>query len=332
MPSLAESVDAIVLTTGFSGVVSVRTGDTVALEAAYGLANRADEIPNTLDTRFGIASGTKGLTALTVMGLIEAGVFELATTARSILGNDLPLIDRSVTIEALLAHRSGIGDYLDEELVEDLDVWPFAAPAHTFTVAADYLAVLDGHPQKFAPGSRFSYCNGGYVVLALICERATGAGFHELVRDRVCEPAGMTATAFLAMNKLPADTARGYLDDGRENTANLPRCGSGDGGIFSTVADIGAFWSALFAGTVVSAESVATMEAPRSEVPWEHKRYGLGFWLHPTSPVVMLEGLDAGVSFRSNHDPVRNRTATVISNTADGVWPIVRHLEESLTI
>ena len=71
-----------------------------------------------MDTRFGIASGTKGLTALAVVSLIEAGSLELSTTARSVLGADLPLIDDAVTIEHLLSHRSGIGDYFDEDAVD----------------------------------------------------------------------------------------------------------------------------------------------------------------------------------------------------------------------
>jgi hypothetical protein len=51
-------------------------------------------------------------------------------------------------------------------------------------------------------------------------------------------------------------------------------------------------------------------------------RYGLGFWLHRSNDVVILEGSDAGVSFRSVHDPARAITHTVISNTADGAWPM----------
>ena len=57
----------------------------------------------------------KGLTALAVVSLIDDGTLDLTTTARSVLGDDLPLIDDGVTIEHLLAHRSGIGDYFDEE-------------------------------------------------------------------------------------------------------------------------------------------------------------------------------------------------------------------------
>jgi hypothetical protein len=65
-------------------------------------------------------------------------------------------------------------------------------------------------------------------------------------------------------------------------------------------------------------------------MPSERKTYGLGFWLHPSSGAVILEGMDAGVSFRSVHDPRSDLTHTVISNTTDGAWPLARLLAESL--
>src|ERR671918_3118631 len=114
MSGLGYAVDSIADANGFSGVVRVDRGYEVELAKAYGFAHRGYEIPNTVDTRFAIASGTKGLTALTVVSLVEDGLLELSTTARSLLGDDLPLIGGDVTVEHLLAHRSGIGDYLDE--------------------------------------------------------------------------------------------------------------------------------------------------------------------------------------------------------------------------
>jgi CubicO group peptidase (beta-lactamase class C family) len=286
-----------------------------------------------VDTQFAIASGTKGLTALTVVSLIEDGRLELSTTARSVLGRDLPLIDDDVTVEHLLSHRSGIGDYLDEEVDVDLNEYLMSVPVHELATTEQYLAVLDGHPRKFAPGERFAYCNGGYVVLALIAERASGVPFHELVRQRVCKPAGMADTAFLRSDELPARAALGYLEiDGawRTNVFHLPVRGTGDGGIYSTAADISSLWRALFAGRIVSTDWVSEMVRPRSHVPSESKRYGLGFWLHASTDTVMLEGCDAGVSFRTVHDPGVSRTHTVISNTTDGAWPIARYLDDQL--
>jgi CubicO group peptidase (beta-lactamase class C family) len=332
MQPLEDAVDSMADRTGFSGVVRADCAGRIEFAKAYGLADRGHEISNTIDTHFAIASGSKGLTALAVVRLIEDGSLDLSTTARSVLGVDLPLIDDDVTVEHLLSHRSGIGDYLDEEAGHEITDYLMPVPVHQLATTEQYLAVLDGHATAFPPGERFAYCNGGYVVLALIAERTSGVPFHELVRRRVCEPAGMSDTEFLRSDDLPGRAALGYLtvEGSRTNVLHLPVRGSGDGGIYSTAADISSLWSALFAGRIVSRDWAAEMVRPRSDVPRESKRYGLGFWLHASSAVVMLEGYDAGVSFRSRHDPASTTTHTVLSNTSDGAWPIARLIDEHL--
>lgn len=172
------------------------------------------------------------------------------------------------------------------------------------------------------------------MVLALIAERVSGTAFHDLVALRVCRPANMPDTEFLRSDELTGCAALGYLatDGLRTNVFHLPVRGSGDGGIYSTAADITAMWTAFIAGRIVSKDRVAEMISPRSNIPSESMRYGLGFWLHESSEAVMLEGLDAGVSFRTVHNPVRHITHTVLSNTSDGAWPITRHLDELLTL
>jgi CubicO group peptidase (beta-lactamase class C family) len=330
MGDLRDAVDDVAWATGFSGVVHVDRDGEVELAAAYGLAHRGCEVPNSVDTQFGIASGTKGLTALTVMSLVEDGRLELTTTARSVLGDDLPMIADAVTVEHLLAHRSGIGDYFDEDAVESDTAYVMPVPVHRLATTPDYLEVLDGFPQVFPPGERFAYNNGGFVVLALIAERAGGLPFAELVRTRVCEPAGMADTAFLRSDEPVARAALGYLErEGlRTNVLHLPVVGSGDGGVYTTAADVSALWSALFAGRIVPPGRVAEMVRPHSDVPSESMRYGLGFWLHPTAGAVMLVGGDAGVSFRSVHDETSGVTHTVLSNTTSGAWPVTRRLDE----
>jgi CubicO group peptidase (beta-lactamase class C family) len=332
MDDLENSVDRIAAATGFSGVVRVDRGGRVELAKAYGSAHRGWGMPNAVDTRFGIASGTKGLTALSIMSLVEDGRLGLETTARSLLGEDLPLIDDEVTVEHLLAHRSGIGDYFDEDAVESTTDYVMPVPVHRLATTSDYLAVLDGHAQQFPPGERFAYNNGGFVVLALIAERADGMPFPEVVRRRVCEPAGMGDTEFLRSDEPGARAALGYLDsDGlRTNVLHLPVRGSGDGGVYSTAADVHALWSALYAGRIVPMDRVAELVRPRSGVPSESMRYGLGFWLHPTGDAVILEGADAGVSFRTEHHEAAGVTHTVLANTTAGAWPVTGRLSELL--
>ena len=183
-----------------------------------------------------------------------------------------------------MAHRSGIGDYLDENLPMDITDYLLTAPAHELATPEQYLRVLDGFPTTFPPGERFSYCNGGFVVLAVIAERASGVGYHDLVRTRVCEPAGMVDTEFLRSDELPGGAALGYVPmDGtwRTNVFHLPVRGVGDGGVYSTVADLRRLWQAMFDGRIVSADTVADLVRPRSDVPEDGRRYGLGFWLAP---------------------------------------------------
>jgi CubicO group peptidase (beta-lactamase class C family) len=331
MDAMEDQVDRVAAATGFSGVVRVDRDGEVRLARAYGLAHRGWGVANAVDTRFAIASGTKGLTALAVASLVEEGRLTLDTTARSLLGDDLPLIDDRVTVAQLLAHRSGIGDYLDEEALA-VDDYVLAVPVHELATAEQYLRVLDGYPTSSAPGERFAYNNGGYVVLALLAERAAGTDYHELVRRRVCEPAGMGDTEFLRSDELPGPTATGYLaaEGPRTNVLHLPVRGVGDGGAFATAADVHALWAALFAGRIVPAGRVEEMVRPHSEVPSESARYGLGFWLHASRDTVMLVGGDAGVSFRSVHDPGGRFTHTVLSNTTGGAWPVTRRLDELL--
>ena len=78
----AEAIDSLADESGFAGVVAVDRGGEIEFGRAYGLADRAHQIPNTVDTRFAIASGTKGLTALTVVSLISDGALRLSTAAR----------------------------------------------------------------------------------------------------------------------------------------------------------------------------------------------------------------------------------------------------------
>ena len=330
MTDLAETLDAVAAESTFSGVVRVDRGDEVVLETAYGFADRRWEIPNAPDTRFAMASGVKGMTALAVMSLVEVGVLDLTTTARSVLGDDLPLIDDAVTVEQLLAHRSGIGDYVDEDLPGEITDYLLPVPVHTLSETEDYVAVLGGFPAKFPPGERFSYCNGGFVVLALVAERAGGTPFRELVARNVCEPAGMTDTAFLRSDELPEGTGVGYLraDGLRTNVLHLPVRGTGDGGAYTTAADMRRFWVSFFAGRIVSETWVQEMTRSRSDMPAGERRYGLGFWLHATTDTVFLTGHDAGVSFSSLHNPHEDVTATVISNWSEGAWPLASLLSE----
>ena len=332
MQSLQDALDEAAERTGFSGVVRLdRSGET-ELATAYGYADRAHGIRNTVETLFATASGTKGLTALVVMSLVERGTLELGTTARSLLGDDLPLIADDVTIEQLLAHRSGIGDYLDEDAVDDMGDYVMPVSVHELATTEQFLPVLDGHETVSPAGERFAYNNGGYVVLALLAERASGVDFHQLVRTLVCEPAGMVDTAFLRSDELPGTRRPGLPVRRRPEDERVPsprarqrrrrhlldRCR------LQRLLGLAPRRTDRLAGAgrrdgATAQRLAGGVQALRPRVP--PRATGDGVW---------LEGYDAGVSFASLHQPSSSITYTVISNWSDGAWPVVRLLDDRL--
>ena len=176
----------------------------------------------------------------------------------------------------------------------------------------------------FAPGTDFAYCNGGFCVLALLAERVCGgAASTSSSAQQVIEPAGLTATAYLRSDELPGDAARGYLDDGpRTNVLHLPdrrgwrrrclhhcrrRARALDGARRGASGD---------SGDPRRDVAVARVPATASD---RLDGYGLGFWRW--GDAVVLEGYDAGASFRSAHLPGR-ASWSVLSNTTEGAWPV----------
>ncbi|HEU5483369.1 MAG TPA: serine hydrolase domain-containing protein [Microlunatus sp.] len=323
----AEALELAAEAGHLSGIVTIDVGDDQRYEACYGYAHRALAVPVVRTTRFALASGSKIMTALGTLRLVESGALRLSDPVRRFLGADLPLIDDAVTVEQLLEHTSGIGDYLDEEADWDPPDYVLPVPVHTLADTEAFVPVIDGYPQVSPPGERFAYNNGGYIVLAVIIDRLADAGYHDWVEQQVIARAGLSRTSFLRSDDLPGDAALGYMfDDGnRTNVLHLPVRGNGDGGLYSTVDDLHTFWRSLVAGRIVSPELVHTMITPR-HLSDEGLRYGLGCYLHPTGPALLIEGYDAGVSMRSIHDPETETTATVLANSSEGAWHVAGKL------
>lgn len=329
----ADRIDAVIMRTEFSGVVHVVRGDVVFARAA-GLADRARGIANTLDTRFAVASGTKALTAMAVLSFVAEGRFPLDAPARGLLGPAADVVTPEVTIRQLLSHTSGIGDYLDEDEVPDIETHFLEIPADRLAAPLDFLPLLRGRPARFAPGTGVSYCNAGYVILALLLEAVSGRSYPDVVTRRVCEPAGLQATALLRLDDLPPSAAVGYLprQGWVDNRALVPVRGGGDGGAYSTAEDIGRLWKAFFGGRIVPQDLVAEAVRPQHDVREGAQAFGLGFWLDRERKRVRLEGQDPGISFASTFEPATGCLATIVSNTTYGAWPVAREVADAGTL
>ena len=231
----------------FSGaVLVVEAGETI-YERAVGYANCDWGIPNTMDTRFRIASLTKAFTKVLLLQLVEEGRVDLSGTIADYLpGYTGPGADR-ITVQQLFDHRSGI---VGESAVEDLD----RIERDHFT-RSQMLDLIAGYELAAAPGQRWIYSNFGYYVLGAIIEAASGKTYGELLQERICAPSGMRDTLPDVTTQVIERRASGYsLDNAGVLALDVPLDMSfvfGYGDLLSTPRDLYLFYRALLEGRLL---------------------------------------------------------------------------------
>lgn len=304
----------------------------------YGYANRAEEIRNRVDTRFGIASGSKVFTAVAILQLIETGELRFDTQLGDCLDVEFPHADPRVTIHQLLTHTSGMPDYFDEAVRDDFAALWRDYPPQTIEGPRDLLPLMQEGEMQFAPGERFHYNNGGYVVLGLILEQQTGMQFTDVVEQRVFAPCGMTDAGYFRLDALPPRTATAYVDEEgggwHTNIYEIPVIGQPDGGAFVTALDLGKFWDALLDHRLLRAETVERMLTPHATANDEEMSfYGYGVWMLKRGDgrlAYHIEGCDPGVACMSQINPERGIEITVLGNSDHVTWGVHRALQDAL--
>ena len=321
----------------FCGVIHVSHQDTPIFSHAYGLANRSDQIPNRLNTRFGIASGGKIFTATAICQLVAAGLLSFEQPLAAMIPDLLPKLDPRVTIAHLLTHTSGISDYFDEETESDYEACWQQVPVYQMRSAMDFIALIRDKEMKFTPGERFGYNNMGFVLLGLVIEKVTGMRFQTYIEEKIFGPAWMRSSGYFSSDILPAHCATGYLMDSdgawRSNIFSIPVIGHGDGGVYTTAADMGRFWKALFSRTYFDAEMLARMttrHVPTS--PESSGQYGYGVWIDPYAgrTCFSVVGEDPGVEFYSGYYPDENLQITLLANTNHALWPMEKTIRNEI--
>ena len=235
----------------FSGVALVAHNGTPVLLRAYGYADREKKVANTIRTRFNIGSINKAFTAIAIRQLIADGKVALTDTLGKFYPDYPQPITRAATVEQLLNHRGGIADFFGPAFN--------AAPKSRFASNADYFTLVGSQPALFAPGEREQYCNGCYIALGAIVEKASGMPYEKYMAERVYGRAEMTSTGFPRTDQPSADIALGYTrrDGSRDLVSNVALhgvAGSAAGGNYSTALDLLTFVKAMKAGKFPGAD------------------------------------------------------------------------------
>ncbi|NWK69639.1 serine hydrolase [Bacillus paramycoides] len=318
----------------FSGVVLIKRENDIIYESSFGYANRSERINNTLQTRFGIASGCKLFTAIGICQLVEKGVITFHTKLKDCLHIEFPNFDKDITIHQLLTHSSGIPDYFDESIMDNFeDLWK-QTPMYLLKGLSDFLPLFQNSTMMFAPGSKFHYNNAGFIILGLIIEQQTGLEFTEYIKKNIFMPIGMNDSGYFSLDKLPKHTALGYIKDGnnekwRTNTYSIPIKGGADGGAYITAPDMLKFWEALFNNEILNREYTKLLLTPHILVN-DSQSYGYGIWIEKKQNNIIkyhVMGYDPGVSFRSAVYPDLGITLVIPSNKGAGPEKLMAEIE-----
>jgi CubicO group peptidase (beta-lactamase class C family) len=333
---LTADLDNFPAESPFSGVVTVYQRGEQVFAKAYGYANKSDSLPNKIDTKFAIASGAKTFTAVAVCQLVEQGKLSLDARLVDVLDSPFPRFDPAVTVQHLLSHTSGIPDYFDEEVMDDYEALWAERPMYNIRAPKDFLPLFQNQPMKSAPGERFAYSNAGYIVLGLIVEQASGMVFSDCVRQHIFEPCGMRGSGYFRTDRLPANSATGYIRDAdggwRSNIYAVPIVGGPDGGVFTTAPDVHRFWDNLRNNRLLGEGMTRAMLSVQAKEN-DDTAYGYGVWLKTADGAVTrvhMEGADPGVGFFSAVYPASEIEFTVIGNTGDDTWLAVRAVRDAV--
>jgi len=209
--------------------------------------------PNTLQTRFNLASLNKIFTATAILQLVANGRISLENTLGDLLADSTPRTLHAVKIKYLLSHTSGI------------------APS------GDSLVSM--------PGARFSYSNAGYGILGAVLRRVSGESYEDYLAEHVFRPAGMKWTGrhvlarpvdYLAMGYVPTVGDSGVVMSANPLLHTIP--GNSIGGLYSNAEDLRAFALALTGGRLLSLNTVDTMRSPKPELGATEYGYGVLLW------------------------------------------------------
>ncbi|CAH2212487.1 serine hydrolase domain-containing protein [Tepidibacter aestuarii] len=321
----------------FHGVVSVSQDNQLIFGKGYGYANRNQKNNNTLNTRFGIASGCKIFTAVAICQLVQKGLISFDTMLNDCLDISFPNFDSDITINHLLTHTSGILDYFDESVMDNYEALWDDIPMYKMKNCNDFLPLFQNNKMKFSPGEKFDYNNAGYILLGLIIEQQTGMKFQDYIQKNIFDVCNMDDSGYFSLDKLPERCAHGYIENEenniwRTNVYSIPIIGGPDGGAFVTALDITKFWKALFDNRLLDKNTTEKLLTPQAE-SGDDCYYGFGVWVTKKEGKIYkycIMGRDPGVSFRSSIYIDNNIQVNVLGNTNWGGYAITNRIEEEL--
>lgn len=268
---LAGYVDRLAARGIFSGTVLLADQQGVLYQSAKGMADLRFQVPNTLQTKFNLASMNKMFTAVSILQLVAED--KLALDDKLVKYLDRALFGagnfEAITIAQLLTHTAGLG-------------WPDFPEGAQLKLRnhAAYKPLLSKIPLAAEPGSSFRYSNEGMLLLGMVIEAVSGQSYDDYVRQHIFARAGMTHSGNFDLDGITPDLATGYFYSSELNSMQANWFiqgvkGTAAGGGYSTVDDLHKFAVALTGNTLLP--KALTEQTYSAKPALNSPNYGYGF-------------------------------------------------------
>ncbi len=318
-PLLAKHIDtdvqAVLQHTDTPGatIAIIKDGQLV-YRHAYGLREQEHRLAVTEDTWFEIGSITKQFTAAAILQLQEAGKLHIDDTLATYLPNAPHA--KEITLRQMLSHTSGLTEYLDGPDVEQMAVKP--------ATLEQLLARVQGKPLDFAPGSRWSYSNTGYVLLGRVIELLSHETYDHYVKTHLLDVAGMMHTYTVSDETQLNPMAVGYRHaDGKLERAPTIHAtvGRAAGDLVSTTSDLEKWNQALTTGKIINAADYALMSTSVMTTEKGSADYGLGLFVDSVEDQPRVGHTGGSFGFTTANEYFPRQEVRIIAFTNNGDDP-----------
>ncbi len=255
---------------GFNGSVLIAYKGTPIFERYYGYKDYNAQEVLTPKSTFQIASTSKTFTSGAILLLLQQNMLLLDDTIEKFFPN-FPY--KGITVRMLLAHRSGLPNYLNfsEQYWKN---------RKAFMSNDDVLGMLYKFRPKalYKPDTHFMYNNTNFVLLALIVEKVSGMPFCDFIHQNIFIPLGMLDSWYYDPLGVRSSATKGYKGSRWYEDEIVSSDGVlGDKGIYSTVRDLYKWDQALYSGKFIKSEILGLAFTPQSFEKAGNKNYGLGW-------------------------------------------------------
>ena len=291
----------------FNGTILVSENGKVIYRKAFGYLNNVTNQKLTPESSFGLASVSKQFTAMGIMILKEKNKLSYDDKLIKYFP-EFPPYANDIKIRNLLNHTSGLPQYDDYNAKDDLS-------------NSDVLRILTGTNQlDFKTGEKYTYNNGGYVLLGLIIEKISGQSLAEFLKENVFDPLKMKNTQVFNNSEIKIENrAIGYNRLGDLDDFKISHTGST--GMFSNVDDLFLWEQSLYTQKLVSKK---TMDEAFSSAILNNGsifNYGFGWRINDINNQKSIEHSGRQFGYRTfiKRNLTKNYSYILLTNIGDAI-------------